>query len=91
MKRTEQQREVHHSTEPLVNQQQKVEEGFTCSACGMYVMRNDETSGIKCAECHQWFNFCERCMPDMASRFAYSEWLCPGCRQRDRADPVQEH
>ncbi len=80
MKRTEQQREVHHSTDPPVNQEQEVE-GFNCSACGLYVIRNDEASGTKCAECHQWFDFCERCMPDTASHFPDVEWLCRGCRQ----------
>jgi hypothetical protein len=80
MKGTEQQREVHHSTEPPVNEVQEVE-GFRCSACGMYVTRNGEACGKKCAECHQWFNFCQRCMPDTASRFPDAEWLCLGCRQ----------
>lgn len=80
MKGTEQQREVHPSTEPPVNQVREVE-GFTCSACGMYVMRNHEASGMKCAKCHQWFNFCQRCMPDPAPRFPDAEWLCLGCRQ----------
>ncbi len=81
MKGTEQQREVHHSTEPPVNREQEAEEGFRCSACEVYVIRNDEASSTKCAECHQWFNFCERCMPDTASRFADAEWLCLGCKQ----------
>jgi hypothetical protein len=81
MMRTEQQGEVHHSTEPPVYQEQEVEEGFSCSACEMYVSRNHEAGGTKCAECHQWFNFCETCMPVAASRFADAEWLCLGCRQ----------
>ncbi len=81
MKGTEQQREVHHSTEPPVNQEQEVEQGFRCSACGMDAMRNDEACGKKCAECHQWFNFCQRCMPDTAFGFPDAEWLCLGCGQ----------
>jgi hypothetical protein len=78
MKGTEQQRE-EHITEPSVNQEQEVE-GFRCSACGIYVMRNDEPSGRKCAGCHQWFDFCQRCMPDTESRFPDTRWICLGCR-----------
>ena len=78
MRRTTQQPEVHHSVQRVILEQE-AEEGFTCSTCAVYEMRNDEASGMKCAECHQWFDFCHRCMLERTSRVADMEWLCPAC------------
>ena len=83
MRRTTQQPEVDHRVEPIVTERE-AEEGLTCSVCAVYEMRDDEACGMKCAGCHQWFNFCHRCMPERTSRFADMEWRCPACRPSGR-------